>query len=231
MTAGRASAAVGPELELLAFALGIKPTLRLSFDPPRAMEAAARWRRRGFEVVEASVGDATLLYLARDLATADALAQAEARILPGAGRALDRGAAAAAHRELGRLLGYPACCADAFVDRVEAGVTRRHGGVAIAELVVAAEDAASRTERFHARLNVMLRGRHALIPFDPCRFDCPIALRWAGAVLDAQRARRPESAAALVEALLEPVRLAADATLLDPRDPTPPVLLIRWDDV
>ena len=231
MTGGRASAAAGPELELLAFALGIKPALRLSFDPPRASEAAARWRKRGFEVVEARVGDATLLYVARELGVADALSEVEARILPGARRARGRDAADAAHRELGRLLGYPACCVEAFVERARAGVTRGKGGVARAELVVATEDAASRTERFFARLNVMLRGRRALIPFDPCRFDCPIALRWAGAVLDAQRARRPESAAALSDALLEPVRLAADGTLLDPRDPIPPVLVVRWDEI
>lgn len=68
-------------------------------------------------------------------------------------------------RELGELLGYPACCTDAFL---ALGDMRDNRTVV--------ESAASRTRRFEPLLNNVDLGAFHAISFFPCRYDCPQAL-------------------------------------------------------
>lgn len=207
-------------LELLAFAIGIKPALRLRATPGEI----ARLRARGAAVEVAG----ELAYVARDAAWAAALAEAEALVVPGAPNRAPDGVVQRAHREVGRLLGYPPCCVEAFVERVVGGVDVRADGTPAAELVVAAEAALARSTRVLARTSFLLPKREALVPFDPCAFDCEPALRYADALFAAYEARDPIEAAALRARLLEPVRLAADARRLRPDDPEPPALTVAF---
>jgi len=87
---------------------------------------------------------------------------------------------------IGRLLGYPSCCVEAFV----ALHPLRDNRAAVA-------DAAGRTERFEPLLNNVQLTLPRHVPWFPCRYDCPDSLRYAGAV------------DALLPASWEPVRAMA----------------------
>jgi hypothetical protein len=78
-------------------------------------------------------------------------------------------------REAGRLLRYPACCVEAFVTSPFAG------GDDFAHLRRGLR--ATRT-RPRWMLNALVDD--ALVPFHPCRLDCPVALRFAAGVWRAQ---------------------------------------------
>jgi hypothetical protein len=86
----------------------------------------------------------------------------------------------AAHRELGLLYGYPACCVEAFCDaHVEAmGAGARTGDNALPIL-----RAWLRSRHFDARLDTIAGalGRHYASPLRhlPCRFDCPASIALA----------------------------------------------------
>ncbi|MBX3271776.1 MAG: hypothetical protein KF729_16025 [Sandaracinaceae bacterium] len=188
-------------LEVLAFAIGIKPALRFAGEPPEA----ERWRARGAAVAEGH----GIVYVARSEQDARALRDAEALVHPGARRRAPDAEILEAHRALGRGLGYPRCCVEGFVARVVRGVDERADGTRAAERVVAAEDALRRTRVTHARLSFLLPTREALVPFDPCAFDCAPSLRYAAALFAAYEAREPESAASLRARLLAPLSLDA----------------------
>lgn len=209
-------------LEVLAFAIGIKPALRITAGPGEL----ARWRARGAVVEEGSGG---LLYVARDAATARALRDAEAEVHPGATPRRPDDAVLDAHRALGRLLGYPPCCVEAFVARVVRGVDVRADGTRAAERVVAAEDALRRSTRVLARTSVLLPKREALVAFDPCAFDCALALRAADALFAALLERDPVRADALRARLIEPVRLDAEGRRLRASDPAPAALELWFE--
>lgn len=196
----------GPRLERLAFAIGIKPALRIQVEGSQAEAAAARWRAKGLAVRV----ERTLLYVARDEASAEALAEAERPVLPWASRGAPEADVLAAHRELARGLGYPGCCVDGFLERLARGVTVRLDGSESTEHVVAVEAALARSSEVRGRLSFLLPKREALVPFDPCAFDCAPALRYASAVLEAYRAREPEAGERLAQRLVEPVRVAPD---------------------
>lgn len=216
-----------PDMEWLSFEWGLKPGLRLTIDPARADELAARLQSKGFPIRRAE-REVTLggrpqivLYAARSEADAEALRQAEAPILPGGPPRAPDAQVLEAHRELGRRLGFAPCCVDAFLQRLARGVTRRAGGTEAHEDFVAAEDAALRSTHFYGRLN-NLRWREGarLLSFYPCRYDCPEALRLAGAFhLHLQR-KMPLEARALAEALTRPVTLAPTGERID--GPPPP---------
>jgi len=213
-------------LETLAFGIGIKPALRVRLAEPAARRReAARWRERGAAVV----AHAGLLYVARDEAMAQALREAEAPVLPDGPLRPPDAAVRDAHRTVGRLLGYPRCCVEAFVERVVRGVEVRAGGGRADEAVVAAEDALRRSRRRHDRLGFFLPGRRALVPFDPCAFDCQPAMLYADALLTAYSERDRAAANELAGALLADVRLAADGTRLRADDPREHVVHVRWD--
>ena len=214
-------------LESLAFAIGIKPALRLRLDGPDAAREELEWLRRGAAVVR---GPSGLLYVARDAAQARAIERAEASILP-AGPPRSPGAGVCtAHRELGRLLGYPSCCVEAFVGRVVRGVDVLDDGSRATELVVAVAAALSRSRRRLAHLNFTLPDRRALLPFDPCAFDCPYAARYARALFDAYLERQEAEARALLSELGRPVRLTRAGERLHPDDPAEAFLSVEFDE-
>lgn len=231
-----AAEAVDPEL--WALLAGLKPAIRVTTAPERADEVAARFRARGLAVIPAAApvplgGRPTvILYVARAAAEAALVRDAEAPVLPGHAS----GAAAAdlaAHREVGRRLGFPRCCVEAFGARLSHGVDRLPDGPAgLAEDYVAAR--AAWVPRPDPRLNNLLfAARLKLISFYPCRYDCAVALRFAAAVHDLVQRRQPAAADALLAALSAPVviaptnararvTLAADGTIAraePPRDP------------
>lgn len=215
---------LGAELEQLALRVGLKPALRGLVPAHRV--ARLRERVRGLALVEAELVPGTaVVYAAREAERAAALRDAEAPVLPGRRPSAEE--AHVAHREVGRLLGYPRCCVKAYLVRLARGVEVRRDGTRAAEALVAAEDAILASRVRHARLNGLVS--RPLVPFVPCRLDCPSALRYADALFAALAARRHEDAEALRAALLEPVRLRRDGSRLDPREPEPATLELTFD--
>src|SRR5262245_16303812 len=131
------------DLELLAFRAGIKPAIRIrgGRDPKLP------------HVERGQAGGQYLPHAARHDATAPAPPTAERSILPGGPRRTPDAEVLAAHRELGRLLGYPRCCVEAFVGRISRGVELRRDGTRASERFVAIEDADMRSRVRLARLN------------------------------------------------------------------------------
>ncbi|MCB9572040.1 MAG: DUF483 domain-containing protein [Kofleriaceae bacterium] len=186
-------------LELWSFRAGAKPVVFLTVDAEReaAVRAAFggahverrerrveiatqdRWiddRGRGRPVVE--------LYVARD------------PVLARRAAALQADADPSHHlRELGDLLGYPTCCVDAFARQAD----RAHN-------TLNRYLAASRTAPGDAPWPWPLNELHVrLIPFYPCSYRCPAALRFAVATVAALDDAHPGAAAALRAALARPV--------------------------
>lgn len=192
------------DCERTAFELGLKPAVRQLIDPRDAPWAAAMYVRGGAAVCGQiggfPHGNAVLMVAttsedARAMLDAE-LAQFErdsARVLAGT-------------RDLGRRLGYPSCCVEAFVRSVEAGSPdpaiddnwRRLDAAWVA--------------RPNPRINSMLFGELLqLISFDPCRFDCPAAGGIADALFERLAAMAPVAAEALDRQL-------ARAVVVDERD-------------
>jgi hypothetical protein len=225
----RSSSHFGPELERLAFAAGIKPALRAIVSLARVPALERELADRGAYLASVDIADGNaVVYAARDRARAEALREAEAAILPHGARAVPSDSIAGAHREVGRLLGYPRCCVDAYLERVARGVKNAGDGTEAAEEVVAARAALARSERSLARLNFLLPKRRALVPFDPCRFDCDLASRYASALFDLFAREREDEAASLREALSREVRLDRYGRRVDPRDPKVPMLVLEF---
>lgn len=219
----------GPELEILAFAAGLKPALRLCVSAGRAPSAIARWEAKGLAVARTEAGRQIRLYVARSAQLAHDLRATEARVPPGGAPRAPDAAVLEAHRALGRGLGYPPCCVEGYLERLARGVEVRRDGSRAAERVVAAEAALARSTERWGRLSFLLPRRRALVPFDPCAFDCDLAGRYATALFEVYRARRPGEAARMREALVRPVRLDARGRALDPRDPEPSAITVRFD--
>lgn len=198
------------DAEWVAFAAGLKPMVRRTADPSDADAAESRLRSLGAPVVlrsaVMSVGgrDAVVLYAARRLDDAEALRALEAAITHGPGDA-------PTHREIGRRLGFPPCCTEAFCERVARGVDRLtdDGPGGFSEDYVAAR--AAWVARPGPWTNPLLMAARAqLVSFYPCRYDCPVATRYARAVYERLRAKAPEAAAATLEKLSRPVVVAHD---------------------
>lgn len=202
------------DVEWVAYTAGLKPAIRRTVDPARADEVAARMRASGAAVLRSretavfGAREEVVLYVAPTERDAEALRDAEASVLPGRVRAADP---SGAHRAVGRALGFPACCVDAFCARLARGVDRLVAGGpgGIAEDYVAAR--AAWVPRPDARVNpLLMRVGAQLVSFYPCRFDCPAAVAQAEA-LRAEIARRaPEAARALMAVLSRSVVVAAD---------------------
>lgn len=114
-------------------------------------------------------------------------------------RELDRMAAdagkqrAADHAGLGRLLGYPSCCVEAFV-----GMERRWPNA------LPIEAAARRTGRFDPRLNNLELSHFAWIAHFPCRYDCPQSIAMVDVIIDVLRPINPTLTARVERALARP---------------------------
>ncbi|MFV8755812.1 hypothetical protein ACNOYE_35115 [Nannocystaceae bacterium ST9] len=183
--------------ERTAFELGLKPALRLLFDPQDMPWAAALLVREGAAVAGVLAGlpgGHAVLMAAHSLADAEAMLAAEFVQL---GSDHARGHAGA--RELGRRLGYPSCCVEAFVANVERCRRSRsdHNWGRLD---------AGWCARPNPRINSLLFGELLrLISFDPCRFDCPSAGAIADALFDRLAIDAPIACAALDRQLARPV--------------------------
>ena len=194
----------GPEW--LAFEAGLKAAIRVVLPQHAnlaALEQRVHARSWGFfapeHALEFTGGDQHLAYVARDDAAARALADAER-----ASMCDDREERARRNAHVGRLLGYPGCCADAFAERMRRGVTTCLDGTTAHEDYAAAEAAARASGTFLGRLNNLLpdRAHPRLITWYPCRYDCPASAEFAAALMGVLRDRTPDLAAAWSRALV-----------------------------
>lgn len=167
-------------VHLLAVAEGVRPAGRVAVDPADLAGQVALIREVGLahEVVEdppqdqdrARAGEVHVFF-ARDPAMARRVADLE-RAFVRAERGPDAMGAAAFAREMGRALGYPECCIEAFV---AAGP-----GATTDDLH---RQAHARSGAFWWPLNVLDScSAYHLIPHIPCRFDCGPSLVMAQAV-------------------------------------------------
>ncbi len=176
----RSGAAHRLDVEWLAFKAGLKPAIRISCEPADAESVERRCRAGGASVRRATQSiegrRLSVVYVAHSAKQAEELERIES------GKRL-RGwlpAQSGNHsRRLGRLLGYPACCAEAFHGR-------RHTRRLDDDWYRSACDAW--VARPEPRLNVLLMAEgRSLLSFDPCRLDCIAALELADRVASAVR--------------------------------------------
>lgn len=189
------------DVEWVAFATGLKPALRRAVSTQDVDASEARLRAQGAPVVLRSevrpVGgrDVVVLYAARRREDAGALRELEAAVGEGP-------EAAPLHREIGRRLGFPRCCTEAFCERVARGVDRLAPGGpdGFAEDYAAARDAwVPRPESWVN--NLWMAARAQLVSFYPCRYDCPVAVGYARALHERVAARAPSAAAEVLRLL------------------------------
>ena len=194
----------GPEW--LAFEAGLKAAIRVVLPQHTnlaELEQRVHARSWGFFAPEHALaftgGDQHLAYVARDDAAARALAEAERASLCD-----DREERARRNAHVGRLLGYPECCAEAFAERMRRGVTACLDGTLAHEDYAAAEAAAQASGALLGRLNNLLpdRAHPRLITWYPCRYDCPASAAFAAALLGVMRDRSPDLAASWSRALV-----------------------------
>jgi hypothetical protein len=93
--------------------------------------------------------------------------------------------------ELGRLLGYPRCCVEAFV---ETSIPRTNVEVAAASL-------ARTSGMLQPRLNVLDHGIFHYIFWMPCRYDCPLSFRYAEVIAAVIARRHAQFVSSIDEAL------------------------------
>ncbi|MBW2461753.1 MAG: hypothetical protein JRH11_08905 [Deltaproteobacteria bacterium] len=193
-------------IEHIAFRLGFKPALRLRPGPDLERERA-RAEARGLATrVRVGGSGQELLYIARDEERAAALAEAEALSLCGTDESIE------GHRELGRLLGYPRCCVQAFVTRITEFESADRGQ---REDHLAVRDALGRTKIAHGRLNpTPQEGGSTLISYYPCRFDCTLSLRYGEAVFGKIAQRWPRHSDEIRRRLMAPVTITTRGTRL-----------------
>jgi hypothetical protein len=207
--------------EELALRLGQKPVLRLHTAPAGAEALAANFGQLGYRTlarpvrrresgIDGLLTDAAplddhglvLFYAGRSADDLEEAAALDAVLLtpPGAGRdeAERLRTGAAATRRLGALLGYPACCAEAFAAAWP--VADNAGPIAAA---------AARTARFDPRLDNLSLGVCHLTAWFACRYDCPPSLEAAAAVEGALAAQDAAGVAQLRRFLAMP-RLYVD---------------------
>lgn len=188
------------QAEEVALAGGLRPLVRQLLDAPSLESARARFERAGF-----LTGVAPRVYGPTRNGW-DHTSESLSPDAPGARRALfvgrDRDRIAQAieadlaktdegDRELGRLLGYPRCCVDAFV------ATSRH------RLNTDLHAATIERTRGPARprLNALDLAVFHFISWSPCTFDCPWSLAYADAVAERLRRRHAAFVARIDEAL------------------------------
>lgn len=158
--------AQGRDPELLGLLAGIRTAIRLTVLPDEVDTTVARYRERGLAV--SIVDERPDLHDYRDhLTVCIARSGADAAVLAEACKQRD-------NRALGRLLGYPSCCVEAFHARnLTAPADVGEFGGACAAWVAAG----------YPRLNNLLFGERArYISFEPCSYLCDAALGVADAV-------------------------------------------------
>ncbi len=197
------------DTEGLALRAGAKPGLRISADALGAPDIAARYQSFGCSVAlaHARVGrdrrPRVLIYVAPSAQAAIGLRAAEHHLLEPHLSDRDR---AFFTRELGLRLGYPACCVDAFADRILRGSGRLHAGDRDRhddDFVAASDGWVARPDW---RLNsLLMRQRARLISFTPCRLDCPAAQAQAAVIHRLVREHASAAAPVLEDMLQRPL--------------------------
>lgn len=186
------------------FVAGCKPAIRQTM---RQSELAALTRRlepHGAVVevagqVDFGGGPLFVLCIARDRMKAEALRDAEQELLASNGAA-DPQRLSVLHRQVGRLLGYPDCCVEAFVGRVRMDLQCPPGELRWSLPFQAAREARGASNL--ARLNNLRLGEGVgYISFEPCRYDCADALRVADSMADAAALIDPPSREAMDQVL------------------------------
>ena len=226
---------VDTDAEVVALHLGLRRVVRLALPAAAAPGARLALETRGFTVLTSGAreldGEGNLfapgehpnkalfapgrrpethriLYVATDERDARAALDLEARIADAPRLDADPDA----HRALGALLGYPACCVRAFVLGLAA---RGREAEDPEEVVASARAAASGSARLDPLANPFLVARdRALISHVPCRYDCPDTVALASAVLAELTRLDPVAAAARREALASLVALGTDGAVL-----------------
>ncbi|WAS95537.1 hypothetical protein [Nannocystis punicea] len=201
------------DVEWLALAAGLKPAIRIAATALEASAIAGRFQALGAAVVTARgpVGvhrhEHTLVYVARDPADAAAVRAAERPLLASHLPPKDKAYYAG---ELGRRLGYPRCCVDAFTARILRGPGKLRAGDrdSVHEDYVAAHDASVAKPDWRLN-NLLLRQHLRLVTFEPCRYDCGLAVAFAAEVLRLCQASDAPSAHVLTDRLQRPLVLTA----------------------
>ncbi len=163
VTRPRASALGSGEADEVALFAGLKPLLRQVLPPAELAGARARFSRLGLSLGEAThrvsrpSTEGTVLFVGRD----------ERRVA----EAIACEAEPDHDLELGRLLGYPRCCVEAYLELSPP----RHN-------VDAFHRAFAASTRFVPRLNCLDLSLFHFISWLPCSFDCATSKAWADAV-------------------------------------------------
>ncbi|MGZ3421662.1 MAG: radical SAM protein [Polyangiales bacterium] len=177
------------DTELQALLAGIKPVIRLSTESSDEETFIARYRNLGLHAVSAEgvfLGKEglnshrmRLVYVGRTLADVERVRDLEAKTF----RPVN------VHREradefgaLGRALGYPPCCAEAFVDRVVIGPNGRMRKSYPAEYYLSALGAWDPEPRWELN-HLLFDTGDAVVSFTACSYRCPVALDYAAKVL------------------------------------------------
>jgi hypothetical protein len=202
---------------------GHKPALRLLRSPRRALAEAAAARRRGFAAEVAVLDDQrALVYIATTAAAARDLCALERAIRPGLPPRVDGPADLVAHRDLGLALGFPRCCIDRFVARIERGADRLPNGWIAHEDFIAASEAAARSIVLDSRCNVFAADRTSgWLSHVPCRFDCAASLAYADRLIAAYRRHAPADVLELERRLLHYVAIDRDGHRSDRESAAP----------
>jgi hypothetical protein len=206
------------DIEWIAIKAGLKPANRITIAPERAGDVETRARSEGFAVERGARlvefpgrPPSMILYVSPDAARARELVEVEEPLLRPEGEGLPVDEAVPLHARLGALLGFPSCCVDEFGVRLRRGVTRRIDGRIAHEDFVAAECAKRASQQFFGRLNDLSPDRHSrIVTFYPCRYDCRAASTYAAGVFNAAVRVDRGAAAALRDALLGTMTIAAD---------------------
>ncbi len=196
--------ALPPEpLELWAFRAGLKPVVFLTV-VPAAVEQTLAWfgdvhcerrdRRVSVGVQDRwtdrrDQGDARVeLYLSRDPELAKRAAYLQAEVDP-----------TQAIGELGKLVGYPDCCVEAFAEQDDRANNSLNRYASWRRTVASG---AGHSTPWPWQLNNL----HTVIaPFYPCSYLCERALEWAGSALEEMAREYPAETERLKEILSRPV--------------------------
>jgi hypothetical protein len=184
--------------ELWPYRAGIKPVAFLTVRPEQVEEVSALFpgahvERRDRRVLvgvqdlwvdRRSEGEPRAeLYISKEPALAQEAAQVQAETDP-----------SKSLRRMGQLMGYPACCVEAFARQDDRANNSRNRYASFARTSLDA--------KLPWELNNLFG---MIVPFYPCRYDCPAALEWARRVLREMEKAYPGTTERVQRQLARPV--------------------------
>lgn len=205
--------------DLLAVALGLKPLCRSGLtreDQPTLKPLRSFAKKTGLHLkLYRSLYEPGPMFMIAGQASA--LKAFEAAVLAKASATTARDTAAAT-RKMGRILGYPPCCVEAFTLSEPGGnswsfpreLSKRYDGAPIPFTMNFLHNFHSRSSSPKKELQRMLKAGYRsmelyLLPWIPCRWDCPASLAYAQRLHQELDKRLPAFARALRECLSMPV--------------------------